>query len=275
MRCDRTFLAHRSMIPLLLAVIVIGAVLMTEGKAAEPEDKDLAVVLGKTIEIAKTVDAYKACEYLEASGEPLVVTKRYFSLIGQLCFKEKNIPLMVSMGEAGIHFALREADLLSKTDVEGANQLRGLAKAMSYNLGVNTWPGWNDEGVVIDETARQPGYQAALFNRRMAAELGRAADAVGNAEWLVGAHQLAAGELDAAKDSFGKAAAKFNEAEKNDMELMAKGYAALTNLLTEESKSAGEAEWTAVKKELESLGTDDARFFIEQIEVARTVFETK
>ena len=180
---------------------------------------------------------------------------------------------MVSMGETGIDYALREAKDCEAEQEAEAKKLKGIAKEISFNMGVNTWPGWNDPGIVIDESARKAGFQAARLNHQLAIELKRDQAVLANAEWLVGAHHLAAEEYTEAIQVFERASVNFAQANKPDAELMAKGYRALALILAKDDAEQGKREWMQARQKLEEINSDDARFYLEQLSVARQVFE--
>ncbi|WP_144995028.1 hypothetical protein [Polystyrenella longa] len=245
---------------------------MADAQTAKSEHQELKEVLDRTVELANSVDSFEASTYLETTGEPLVVAYRYSELLHRLYFKEKNIPLMVSLGEAGIRFSLREAGRCSKSDAAQFRHLKGLAKTIAYNLGANTWPGWDEPGIEIDAFVLQAGYHAASLNRRLAKELNRGEEVLANAEWLVGAHQLASKAYASAEVSFQNTANLFRQVNKLDAALMAEGYVAITHILGPNENSTGIQDWAEVKKKLSEVDSDDARFYIEQIEIALQVF---
>lgn len=233
-------------------------------------DKEL---LKQTIATVKEGgDSWAAMAKLEAGGEPLMVAEHYSQLVRICCFQEKNLPLMIMLGRGGIQYCLREAARVEKEDPKTAEKLRGQAKTIAYNLGANCWPGWGDEGIVIGTSDIAVGYDAALLNLRLGRELKRNAEVMGNAHWLVGAHQLAMGKKKEALKAFEESAQQFAEAEKTDFELMAKGYAALAVKLSDEAAADADAKLQAALKALNERDNDDAKFFAEQIETASKIF---
>ncbi len=217
-------------------------------------------------------DTYAAIAELESSSDPVDVAQHYSQLLRELYFQEKNVPLMVMFGRAGIGYALSQAKRIEANDPQTAESLRGIAKTISYNLSVNCWPGWGDEGVTITPSDLVAGYDAALLNLRLAGELKRDAEVVGNAHWAIGAHHLAAGRHADAIAAFDKSAAEFAKADKPDFERMAKGYAALSSTLAPNAAPAAGKKYDATLGDLKSLKTEDAKFFAEQIETAAAVF---
>mgnify|MGYP002624374795 CR=1 FL=1 len=201
--------------------------------AANPQASLDVELLKKAITALKNEeDTFAALALLETAGEPDVVALHYSQLLRELYFKEKDVPLMVMCGRAGIQYTLSQASQIADGDPAAAEKLRGIAKTIAYNLSVNCWPGWGDEGITVTATDLAAGYDAALLNLRLGRELNRNAEAMGNAHWAVGAHHLAAGRHAEAIAEFNKSAAEFVKADKKDFELMSEGYTALTTRQT-------------------------------------------
>ena len=146
-----------------------------------------------------------------------------------------------------------------------AEQLRGTAKAISYNLGSFCWPGWAEPGIDIGKKECSFGYDAAKCNLRLGSELKRPAKAMGNAHWLVGAYELASRHFDRAIASFDKAHNTFTE--DRALALMAAGYAELTKHL----QSMGNAQRVEdAKTALINEGSEDAKAFADQLTTVET-----
>ena len=140
------------------------------------------------------------------------------------------------------------------------------------------WPGWNDEGIVLGATDLGIGLDAALLNLRLAQELSRGPEVMGNAHWLIGAHHLAANRAAQALKTFVQAEQAFQQAGKPDFALMAAGYAALASKCTAAAQGAptsareiADRQLQAVLQKLEKSDDEDAKFFAEQIRTAEKV----
>lgn len=68
-----------------------------------------------------------------------------------------------------------------------------------YNLAANTWVGWGEDEVKIGDQEANIGLQAAELNVCLAQELDLPANRRKNGCWILGAHMLAAGNHDEAK----------------------------------------------------------------------------
>lgn len=219
--------------------------------------------------LLRTSDRYAAAEWLEQGGEPRVIARRYFAVMSALYWKKHDLPAVLAVAPAGIHFCLSRAKGAPEAE---ASELRGLAKSMAYDLASFTWPGWNEPGISPSLSDEAIGLDAARLNLRLAIELKRGSDPMFNAHWALGAHQLAAGRFEEAVRSFEQAAETARSAKNRGQELMAAGYALLTKLVaapnaeTEKAYAANEA---ALVKE------KDGPFFRDQIVTARRVFSQR
>jgi hypothetical protein len=218
-------------------------------------------------EILAEQDTFAAAEFLEAQGAPVEIGQRYHAVMRDLYWTHRDLPAVLVAARAGILHCLRA----SRAEGAERDRLRGLAKTLAYDLASFAWPGWDEPGIQPTAPEESAGFDAARLNLRLAVELGRGPEPVMNAHWVVGAHQLAAGEFGEAILAFGRAAAAGRHAENPAGEKMAAGYAALARLLDRQPEA--EAELRAC---LEALETEkDGPFFSEQIQVARRVFAVR
>ncbi len=214
-------------------------------------------------------DSYLASTILQADVEPEVAAQRYKDMIRILCFQKKDVSRMVMIGRAGIQFALEQAEQMKTAEPKRAEELRGLAKQMAYNLAANCWPGWGDDGIVITKSDLMAGLDVAQLNLRLAKELKRNDEAFGNAHWVVGAHHLAAGKGTLAAQSFEASVAKFHAAGKPEFEAMSNGYWGLADQLDDTNRAAGVKRFNDALKQ---LGSEDAKFFAQQLKTAQGIF---
>jgi hypothetical protein len=229
--------------------------------------------LEETLKLWAEKDAAAAFAHLEV-GTPEQIGERYSELANDCYNDRKDVAAMILASRAGIDFCLRHARELATTDEPSATKLRGRAKMISYNLGANLWPGWKDP-VVLSANDRAIGLDAARLNLRLGQELGRPAEPLGHAHWLLGAQLLAANKHSDAAKEFAASAARFKEAKKPTEEQMAVAYEKLANRLGDPKNAALEASLQTELKKLTDLSNDDAKFFAEQIRTAEEVFLAK
>lgn len=219
--------------------------------------------------------ASAAFAQLELQGSPEQIAQRYGELAQHLYNERKDVPAMILAARAGIDFSLRRAEELQGTNEKAACTLRGSAKTIAYNLAANCWPGWNDPGVSHGKAECAIGLDAARLNLHLAQELKRPAEALGNAQWLLGAQLLAAGEHDAAAVAFTRSADHFQEAKKPTEQQMALTYQHLAHRLQHPTDPTHATSLQSSLTALEALKNDDGKFFAEQIRTAEEVFGKK
>ena len=257
------------------SLLVIAAAFLVGRAEAEPMSSNPEDVLQKVVAFLETGDSFQAIEYVETLHEPsqpLETAKQYSQLLRDLYSKERDVSGMILLGRVGIAYCLREARRAEAEDAKLAEQLRGAAKTIAYNLSVNAWPGWGEEGIEITRADSQAALDAALLNLRLARELDRNAEILGNARWLVGAQHLALAQTAAALEQFALAEEQFQAADKPDYRQMARGYAGIAKQLEAATREEGGKELAAAIQSLQEIGTDDAKFFAAQLEEATTHF---
>lgn len=258
----------------LVLTAVVGAMfLLLRGTsmAQSPGNEAEVKLVAAAIIMLQTEDTFRVCAELEKDAEPMEAAGRYVALMNELYEKKRDIGLMVRIGRAGIHYCLREAARVESDNGELASKLRGTAKAMSYNIGSNTWPGWGEEGIVITASDQAAGADTARLNLRLAKELLRGPEPLGNAHWLLGAHALAAHQYPVAEEAFKSAAEEFQKCQKGDFVQMARGYAALTRKYQQPRDAAATNELQTILAELRKDTSGDGVFFADQIETAQRV----
>jgi hypothetical protein len=210
------------------------------------------------------IDSFAAIEFLSAQDDTLAAVKVCDDLVRHLYNEAKNVPAMLMIGCAGIQLGLDRA--AQETDSERAAAIKGQAKAIAYNIAANAWPGWEDEGITITTSDIACGLDAARTNLRLARELRRGDLPLSRAHWVIGALQLAVGELDAAKSAFEQAAQFARAAGEQAEALLSDGCAALVDV----RRGGDDAALNAILAELATV--EDGPFFAGQIEGARRLF---
>jgi hypothetical protein len=138
-------------------------------------------------------DFFAVVDQLDRAGSPEAVAAAYHNLLRELYWKAHDLPGLIEIGRAGILYCL-------------AHSLRAQAKAMAYDVGSFTWPGWEEAGIDPKPADLAFGRRCASFNLALAIELTKPADKLASAHWLVGAHALAVNDSASAGQSFDAAA---------------------------------------------------------------------
>lgn len=208
---------------------------------------------------------------IEGSGEdPRDIAKRFAETAQRAYSEDKDVSRMLMIGRLGISFCLHTA--AQSPDRELANTLVGLAKQMAYNLSANAWRGWDDPGIVISPTEERVGFDLALLNLRLGRELQRGPEPLGNAHWLSGAYQMAIGNHSDAESEFLAAEEQFGLAGKPDQNTMCRGYRMLSRHLATPSDADCNSQFHQILQQLRDSGSEDGKFFSEQLETAYRVF---
>lgn len=216
-------------------------------------------------------DSAAVIVFLNQQGDAPAVAQCYADLARKRYNQAKDVTGCILITRAGIQYCLMAAD--AAVDEECAYQLRSAAKAMSYDLSANLWPGWDDPGITIDGLALAIGMDAARTNLRLALELAKEDLPLSRAYWLMGAHQMAQGQLDVARASFATAGTYATSADAVADALLAQGYSIMTKLLAQPDDVECLARFDAVKTELDPL--EHGEFFIQQLDTALRVMREK
>jgi len=142
---------------------------------------------------------------LQADGDGETIGARYAELTGILYARNKDVAGMLALGRAGIDYQLHQAERAAADDSALSLKLRTAAKSLAFNVAANCWPGWSDDGVVIEPAHIEDGLELAKLSLGLVEELELAPGKLATASWLVGALDLAAGRPEAAMASFDRA----------------------------------------------------------------------
>ena len=150
---------------------------------------------------------------------------------------------------------------------EGRETWLGRAKSTAYNIGANTWPGWDEPGITITTRHLESGVRAARRNLSLAGQLERPADKVAMAHWLVGAHAMAAAQWAEAARSFGRAV----EVQPEDDAATHTSYRAYRLLATIPTDPTVISEFESLMNELLNMDDPNGPFYAQQIITAQRV----
>lgn len=214
--------------------------------------------------LIESADSFALIEQVDrTSADPHAAAELYGDVADDLYWERKDLLAAVAVLRAGIQHALVEGQRLLVEFPESGNRLRGKAKTLAFNLASFTWDGWAEEGIVVTPSELRIGRDAARLHARLAKELGRGPKVTANAEWMLGAHALSAGEREEAIAHFRRAAAV---AEEQEFVLMASGFVVIAERRTELS---------VVVDQLRAMGTEEGEAYADQLEVAEGVFNPR
>jgi hypothetical protein len=160
-------------IPIFLFVAFLVMPLSTQVIVDEEEESDpeRLRILEELKGFLKDADTYEAIEFLNRQGDPVEMLKRYSDLVNYFYWGKKRLLHAVAFARAGMQYSLTKSWSFLEKDPAKANELRKTARVISHNLASYTWPGWDEEGIVITETDIAVGLDAAKLNLRLVREL--------------------------------------------------------------------------------------------------------
>jgi len=246
---------------LLLSVSVVRAEPLTDYEYA----KEAAMITLAREDTQRAVDVIVS----QASAEDAM---RVFELVVRdLYWQSKNLSAALLIGRAGIQFGLTEARRVAGHDQALAYLLSSRAKMLAYNLSSFCWPGWQESGIDIPKVYLTLGQDLAKINMRLAVELHKGDLPMSRAWWLIGVHHLAIGQYERARRAFVEGTRFAIAAHTRESELLLRGYVYLSDMLKQPNDERLVSEFRFVLAELEK--SQEGRFFGEQLETARRVFE--
>jgi hypothetical protein len=192
-----------------------------------------------------------------------------FGTLAKRLHARKSLSASVAIARAGIQHCLSCAARCGG-DEERRSSSRLKAKVMAYNLAVDTWPGWGQEGIVVAASDLDAGFDAAQLNLRLARELRRGPLPESRAHWALGAHFLARRDYGRASQEFSRARELAKAAKSPEDERLNEGYVALVGTI--EGEAAAAAELTRIVGEFRNTQTDDSTFYADQLETALAIF---
>ena len=230
----------------------------------------------------RTADSYAAIEALSRQPDPRETAKSFADAAAHFYWKGKDLAASVALGRAGAQYALSSAERLAASDPALAAELRGQAKAMTFNLASFTWPGWDEPGIPITPADMSVGLDAAKANLRLARELKRGPLPLSRAHWMLAGHWLAVAQYGPAREQFQSAGREASAAASEPDRLLAEGFELLTAHLSADGGAAGTggAAGSASDETLARLNDvltrlrplEQGGMFVQQIETARRVF---
>jgi hypothetical protein len=252
---------------------ILAAALTTQVLADDKKgDPERARILAQVKQLLEQADSYKAIEFVSKQGGPLEVSKRYSNLVNDFYWKEKALPHVVTFARAGILYSLMKSQELVDTDSSKADEIRDVARVISYNLASFTWPGWDEKGIVITEADLTVGLDAARLNLRLVKELELGLMSLSAANWGLGAMNLALGDYDQAISAFESSKEYALLEGAHEFELMNLGYIGIAKMLEGSAKQNGQTHFDEAVAKLEKMDTDDSKYFAGQLKTTLDVF---
>jgi hypothetical protein len=172
--------------------------------------------------------------------------------------------------------AMDRLELAAVADgVSQENQVVALqaAQRIGYNAAADVWPGWEVGTAARSEAELQAAQALARRSGAVVERLGQGAMERGNAIWLIGAFDLARGRREEALAAFGAARGFYEDAPA--VRLLSEGYMAIAAESLPRSSTGETPEFASVLAGLEALGSEGAKEFRTQLQVARQFFNRR
>jgi hypothetical protein len=215
-------------------------------------------------------DRLEVAGLIAAPGSDAVTVSRYFDVERALYWQGRDLPAAMYVAEQGIAYCLARA-VANEANPALAIQLRAAAGRIAFNLASSTWPGWNEPGIVISDSQREVGMEAARLALSISEDLNAGPGPLANGHWMLAAHERAAGRYREAEASFRRAALFGRAAEDRGTELVSEGFVSITQIVAgidaEDARSRLEQVRATLEAELE-----DAEFWTGQFDTAWRVF---
>ncbi len=216
---------------------------------------------------AASNDLAAAQAIIEAEAETAEVAQRYADVAQALYRERKNVTQMLAVAKAGVAYCLSAAGRAAATDPAAAATLKTKAKAIAYNAAANSWPGWGDEGIVIDPLHIKEASGLAARSLELVENLKLGHRQIGTSEWLVGALHLAAGRSDDAIAALTRARDAYAAGGEHTSALLALGYLAMARI-RRGTPERYRAELEEICQRLQADGSPQAMAFVKQLRTA-------
>ncbi len=237
-------------------------------RTSTPEDQGPRASIS-LLALVERGNVAEAISIIKAMPNAIEASRAFIELAKQTYRELHDVSAMIAIGDAGTQFVLLKAASPGNSAV--SDDLKKLARILAFNTAANCWPGWGDAGVDIRKDHLNAGRRLALLCRDLTEELNLGHKQRGTSLWLVGALDLAMDGYADALAGFRRAKLEFEAAGDADLVLMAEGYAALTLKAQPESRLTGARELAHALALLRERGTQEAKFFADQLSTADRV----
>jgi hypothetical protein len=223
--------------------------------------------------LLRTGDSFIAIEEIQRTGSPLEIAVRFHSVMKDLYWKAHDLPGLILIGRAGILFCISHS-LVAGESPESIEKLRSTAKAITFDIGSFTWPGWEEPGINPTHADLAVGLDCARLNLRLAIELKKPADRLSMAHWLLGAQALATRDHQLAQTQFQLAqdVLPSNDPATLKLQPLNLGYLAIARLMENPNDAVAQTQFDQITGQLTADSSEDAKSYLTQLDSARRLF---
>lgn len=225
----------------------------------------------QVIEIFDSNGVQPAIDFLQidkADLSPAEQVQLYVDVMRHAYWKKKDLSATIQIGQAGID----AADKFKRNHPDQLEEIESKVKGIHYDIASFTWPGWDEEDIIITPDQVELGLRAAEKNLALAIELKKEELPLSRAYWMLAAQELANGQYEKAKEHFGQAELLATKAGATGEAVLAKGFIQVVGLVQDPQNKE-------LAKKLEEIKTvlrkeEHGKFFIAQLVDSLSVFQS-
>lgn len=256
----------------LYSGLVIVLILTGLAPVAQAEDAERAKNFKAVKSLLSTSDPFMVIEYVNGLGTPEGVALHYSELVKDFYMKEKSLPMVKMLAQAGIQYCLIQGQAFKNTDKAKADRIFSYGKTIAYDLASFTWPGWQESSINITQADLKLGLNAAKLNLRLAKSLKKPAMKMAYSYWIMGAQLLAHKQFQDSIDFFNFALDNAEKANDKLFQTVCEGYVGLTRIVSGIKAPLGQELYDQALLMLESDHGNDSQFFFAQLKSVKAFF---
>ncbi len=246
-------------IAFLLKCVVITTLLQTtQGLADEDPAAFRQIVADEVARYDNGGTAALDARFADTAPEKAMVI--YNDIIRYLYWNRFDIDSVVSLSEHAIDWGNIQ---LESADEKTKENITSRIRAIHFNLASFTWPGWGGgkQPITLTPENRKAGLNAARRNVEIHQQLKSPGKKMGNGLWMLGAHELAAGNHAVARQTF-QQFLTLAKKEDVDQARFAEGWLYVVDLLTGVNEAASRKSLDEIVVKLSE--TKEGKFFADQ-----------
>lgn len=257
---------------LLLTGLVVAFVFAGFLPGVQAESAKRAKNFSAVKSLLTTSDPFMVIEYINGLGTPEEAALAYTELVKDFYWKEKSLPMVKMLGQAGIQYCLIQGQVSAKSDKAKSDRILSYAKTIAYDLASFTWPGWQEKGITLSTDDLKLGLNAAKLNLRLAKSLKKPAIKMAYSYWIMGAQLLAHKQNQDAIDFFNFALDQAEKANDKLFSTVCEGYVGLARIVSGIKAPLGLELYEQSLLMLESDHSKDSQFFFAQLKSVKAFF---
>ncbi|MEM7364627.1 MAG: hypothetical protein AAF525_11420 [Pseudomonadota bacterium] len=164
----------------------------------------------------------------------------------------------------GTRLLIQRGLTLAEEQQEHAETIKQALIPVTYNLAADTWTGLpDDEG---NPAYLRIGLEAATLNLKLRREKQQTGQKLAMGLWMLGVHQLAAGDYVSAQTTFEEYRSVAEDGDEPSAMLMAHGWLIMTQILAGDARKEDLSTFDKIRKDLSAQ--PDGKFYVRQMDTA-------